>query len=68
LSPRSPPVVSYAVFAAAPFVAGSSGVTQRRGCYWLPVACRLRRHHHLTPMKVGYFAAVALAIISILRQ
>jgi O-antigen ligase len=62
---------NYAVFAAAPFVAWF---------VWRHAAARLAfvvaggllvfhgGADHLTPAKVGYFAAVALAIVSILRQ
>jgi O-antigen ligase len=62
---------SYAVFAAAPFVAWFvwRHATARLA---LVVAGGLLVFHggtdHLTPAKVGYFAAVALAIVSILRQ
>jgi O-antigen ligase len=62
---------SYAVFAAAPFV---GWFVWRHAAARLAfvVAGGLLVFHggtdHLTPAKVGYFAAVALAIISILRQ
>jgi O-antigen ligase/polysaccharide polymerase Wzy-like membrane protein len=62
---------SYAVLAAAPFV-GWFVWRQAAARLAFVVAGGLLVFHggtdHLTPAKVGYFAAVALAIISILRQ
>jgi O-antigen ligase len=62
---------NYAVFAAAPFVAWFVW-RHAAARLALVVAGGLLVFHggtdHLTPAKVGYFAAVALAIVSILRQ